>query len=716
MTHRRGTIRVGCDIGGTFTDFVLFDTATRAIRIEKCLTTPRDPAAGVMRGLGSLATQAPGYLQEIEQIAHASTLVANAVIERKGAKCALLCTKGFRDLLEVRRHVRVTTYELWTDPPEPLVPRHLRIPVTERTLSDGTILAPVSADEIRSIAEYLRNEGVESIAIAFLHSYKNPANEAAASRQLASLLPGIPISISSLVLPQIKEYERTSTTVVNAYVRPLVQHYLTQLASRLDSAGVKAPLHIMMSNGGIGAPEVASAYPIRLIESGPVAGAKVAQYYGNLCGIQDVLAFDMGGTTAKGCLIRNGEIPITNELEVARSQRFIKSSGYPISVPGAHLIEIGAGGGSIASLNAVGLLQVGPQSAAAEPGPACYGIGGTEPTVTDADLVLGYLNAENFVGGAMKLDPGLAREAIVERVANPLGRPLLAAAWSIHDVINETMAAAIRMHATEHGGRIDGVTLIAFGGAGPVHAYALARKLRIRKICVPLRPGVLSAVGLLIAPPAYDIVKTFRVGLTSLDPEELEREYLAIEKDIERVLRAVQPDGQVTFQRSADLAYVGQGYQVSVPTHDLGSRIEGGMLWRRFAEIYREKYGYFYEDVPGELVALRVGGHIRGGQFEPEKLQPSEAKTIPRAKTTRLAYSQPTHSMVEFAVYDRAELRPGMRFDGPALVEEDSSTTVIDVAGSAEVDDYGSLFIVVPVVESKQPLAPVRAGEKEVRA
>jgi N-methylhydantoinase A len=692
MTTEPGKFRLGCDIGGTFTDFVLLDEATGRLRIQKCLSTPRDPSESVMQGLDALTHNSVEYLTELKRIAHASTLVANAVIQRKGARCALLCTKGFRDLLEVRRHVRVTTYELWSDPPEPLIPRFLRLPVDERILADGTVLKAVDGDELAAIADFLRREKVESVAIAFMHSYQNPVNELEAQRILAKRLPEIPISTSSSVLPQIREYERTSTTVVNAYVRPLVEQYLSRLTARLEERGVKAPLYVMLSNGGIAAPDTAMEFPIRLIESGPVAGAIVSQYYRGICGLEDVLAFDMGGTTAKGCLLRDGEIPITSELEVARSQRFVKSSGFPIAVPGAHLIEIGAGGGSIAAVNSLGLLQVGPESAAAEPGPACYGLGGDRPTVTDADLLLGFLNADYFAGGSMNLHTGRAEQAVREHVAAPLGRSLTAAAWSIYDVINETMAAAIRMHSTERGGRLDQATLIAFGGAGPVHACALAKKLLIPKVLVPLRAGVLSAVGLLIAPPAYDIVKTYRTPLITLNEGALEAEYQRIEAQIARVLRDVDPVGAVTYARAADVGYIGQGYQVSVPTSDLGRGVSGATLWSHFAEIYRGKYGYFYEDVPAEVVNLRVSGQITTSRFDVQAFAGTDGP-LRASERGRLAYSAALQCMTSHAVYDRAALDVGTRIRGPAVIEELSSTTVVDVGGEVEVDPYGSLLI-----------------------
>ncbi len=587
-------VRVGCDIGGTFTDFVVLDEASGEIFAEKALTTPADPSIGLLDGLGALGRAAPGYAARTRRLAHATTLIANAVIERKGARTALIATRGFRDVLELRRHVRVTTYELWADPPEPLVERALRLPVSERTWSDGRILAPVDPAEVAEIAAVLRREGVESVAIAFLHAYVNPRNEQEVARRLAELMPGIAVTTSSSVLPQIKEYERTSACVINAYVKPLARTYLGRVDQGLASLGFTVPLRVMLSGGGLASAETAREFPVRLIESGPVAGAIIARQYAERMNLAELLSFDMGGTTAKSCLIRDAVLPITDELEVARSRRFTKSSGFPLAVPAVNLLEIGAGGGSIASVNALGLVQVGPESAGADPGPICYGRGGTRPTVTDADLLLGYLNPKYFAGGAFRLDPEGAARGIDEHLAAPLGRDRIAAAWTVHDVVNETMAAAVRMHVTERGG----------------------------------------------------------------NPERA----------------------------------IGQGYQVTIAIDDGLASLGREALWPRFAEVYREKYGYFYDDVPAEMVNLRLSGRL---VEEPIALAPLAAAAVASQKDERPAFSARERRLRPFAVYDRAECGPGMVIRGPAIVEEASATTVMDVDGVLEVDPYGSLVITV---------------------
>ncbi|MGH7276170.1 MAG: hydantoinase/oxoprolinase family protein [Candidatus Rokuibacteriota bacterium] len=685
-------LRIGCDIGGTFTDFVLLDEASGEIQVEKGLTTPADPSIGILDGLGALDRASPGYAARTGRFAHATTLIANAVIERKGARTALLCTRGFRDALELRRHVRVTTYELWADPPEPLVPRFLRMPVTERTWSDGRILTPVAPGEIEEIARFLRREGVESVAIAFLHAYVNPSNEAEVARLLGELLPGIAITTSAAVLPQIKEFERTSTTVVNAYVKPLARSYLRRLDDGIRRLGFTAPMRIMLSTGGVASTETAREFPVRLIESGPVAGAIVARQYAELLGVPELLSLDMGGTTAKSCLIRDASLPMTDELEVARSRRFTKSSGFPLAVPAVNLLEIGAGGGSIAAVNALDLLQVGPESAGADPGPICYGRGGTRPTVTDADLVLGYLNPAYFAGGTIRLDSEGAERGIEEHLARPLGRDRIAAAWTVHDVVNETMAAAVRMHVTERGGNPESATLFAFGGAGPVHACNLAAKLGMPQVIVPQRAGVLSALGLVIAPVAYDLVRTHRVPLSHIDAAAIDAAFRAMSGDVAETLRTAEAGGEVTFARAVDVGYIGQGYQVTIAVDASPASLTREELWGRFATVYREKYGYFYDDVPAELVNLRLSGRLAGRELT---LTPLEAAgpSVAAPKDERPAFSPRHRRMVSFAVYDRSGLRPGMTLMGPAIIEEASATTVVDADGRVEVEAYGSLAI-----------------------
>ena len=694
-----GGYRIGCDIGGTFTDFVLVETATGKVRTAKRLTTPSDPSVAMLGGLVDLAKAETGGPAAAERLAHATTLVANAVIERKGAPTALLTTTGFRDVLELRRYVRVTTYELFADPPPPLVSRRLRLPVNERTRADGSVLRPVDAAEMQAIAAQLRAERIETVAIAFLHAFTNPANERAAGEMLAKLLPGVAISLSSDVLPQIKEYERSSTTVINAYVKPLTVGYLGRLETGLAKAGFKAPLQIMLSNGGIGSAKTATDFPVRLVESGPVAGAVVAQRLSQLLGLEEVLAYDMGGTTAKACLVRGGTLPLTDELEVARSRRFTKSSGYPVAIPAVNMIEIGAGGGSIARINALGIVQVGPESAAADPGPACYGLGGTKPTVSDADLVLGYLDPGYFAGGTMKLDRAAAEKTIARVIGEPLGLSTRDAAWTIHDVVNESMAAAVRMHVSERGGDPSKPVLVAFGGAGPVHVCNLATKLSIRRILVPLRAGVLSALGLVIAPAAYDIARTRKTPLKALDAKRLAEEVAGIKAEIAAKLAEVDP-ATPTYEVSLGLGYIGQSYHVPVPVDGNAiAKLTFDELLRRFGETYRAKYGYFYDDVPVELVTVHVTGTAGtgGAALVEMKSAGGARKATPHGQ--RDAYSARSKMFTSFAVYRRETLVPGMTFPGPCLIEEDSATIVVDAGSTVTVDRFGSLDIALGQTE-----------------
>jgi N-methylhydantoinase A/oxoprolinase/acetone carboxylase beta subunit len=409
-------------------------------------------------------------------------------------------------------------------------------------------------------------------------------------------------------------------------------------------------------------------------------------------GREELLSFDMGGTTAKSCLIRGAILPITDDLEVARSRRFTRSSGYPLAVPAVHLLEIGAGGGSIASVNALGLVQVGPDSAGADPGPICYGRGGTRPTVTDVDLLLGYLNPKYFAGGAFRLDPESAAQGVDEHLAAPLGRDRLAAAWTVHHVVNETMAAAVRMHVTERGGNPERATLFAFGGAGPVHAYHVAATLGMSEVIVPLRAGVLSALGLVTAPVAYDTVRTHRVPLAQLDVAAVDAAFREIAEDVTRALRTADPRGAVAFARAVDIGYIGQGYQVTIAVDETPAALERGALWRQFAGIYREKYGYFYDDVPAELVNLRLSGRLSESPIALAPM-PRAVSTTASPKDERPAYSSRMGHLIPFAVHDRGELGPGVVIRGPAIIEEASATTVMDAGGALEVDAYGSLVI-----------------------
>jgi len=531
------TYRLGCDIGGTFTDFVLVNNKTGEFYTNKCLTTPSDPSDAVEQGIRELDKIKPGFMDTVEEVIHGTTLVINAIIERKGAKTGLITTKGFRDVLELGREIRYDAYDIFSEYPEPIVPRALRMEIDERLTADGRILKDVDEKEVLDVIKQLQTAGIESLAVCFINSYENPVNEKKIKAIIEKETPDLFLSTSFEVLPQIREYERTSTTAVNAYVKPITYRYLKKLTSRLETIGFTGKLFIMLSSGGITSVETAREFPVRIIESGPTAAVIASQHYGKMFNIKDMFCFDMGGTTAKSCLIQKGHAGLVSTFEVGRVQRFKKGSGLPIQVPVVDLMEIGAGGGSIAKISKLGLLGVGPESAGAYPGPACYKQGGENPTVTDADLVLGYLDPNFFLGGTMALDIELSKKAIEEKIAKPLGTTMVEAAFGIHDLINETMAAAAKTHIAEKGGNPNIVTMSAFGGAGPVHAYGLARKIGAPAIMVPPLAGVGSALGFFTAPVAFDLSRSHRVVLDDADFKEIERLFNALERVFWRMLQ-----------------------------------------------------------------------------------------------------------------------------------------------------------------------------------
>ena len=510
-THTAGArpLRAGVDIGGTFTDLIVYDERTGALHIGKTLTTPDDPAIAVETGMQETLTLAGEPPAAVGNVIHGTTLVTNALIERKGARTALITTRGFRDAIEIRHEGRYDLYDLFLEMPPPLAPRRLRFEVDERVLADGSVHKPLDTATIPALIAELRRQGVEAVAVSLLHAYRNPEHERLLGEALAAGAPEIVLSLSSEVVPEIREYERTSTTLANVYVRPLVERYLERLEARLRAQGMTdASLYIMLSSGGTGTVETARRFPIRMIESGPAAGALAAAQYGSLTDRPNLLSFDMGGTTAKACIIDNGEPLVSADFEVARVYRFKRGSGLPVRVPVIEMIEIGAGGGSIARADTLGLLKVGPDSAGAQPGPACYGRGGAAPTVTDADLLLGYLDPAFFLGGKMRLDLAAAERAL-GALGERLGLSATEAAWGVHQVVNENMAGAARIHAVERGKDPRAYPLFAFGGAGPVHAYRVAKILDVPELVIPLGAGVTSALGFLVAPLAFDFVRSF---------------------------------------------------------------------------------------------------------------------------------------------------------------------------------------------------------------
>lgn len=686
--------RLGCDIGGTFTDFVLLDDQTGEIRINKCLTTPSDPSDAVERGMKELEQHIPGFIGALDEVIHGTTLVINSIIERKGAKTGLITTKGFRDVLEIGREIRYAPYDTFAEFPKPLVPRRFRLEVDERIRSDGSILKPLELEEVRSVLRNLIQMGVESIAVCLLNSFENPTHEFMIRDIIVKETPEISVSISYDVLPQIREYERTSTTVTNAYVKPLTGNYLSKLSGRLESMGFKGKLFIMLSSGGITSVETAAKFPVRIIESGPTAAVIAGQYYGKLFDIPEMFCFDMGGTTAKSCLIQGGVAGVVPTFEVGRVQRFMKGSGLTIQVPVVDLMEIGAGGGSIAKVSKMGTLRVGPESSGADPGPICYGRGGTGPGVTDADLLLGYLDAEYFLGGEMKLDKEAAKSGIEEKIAKPLGVSLIQAVWGIHDLINETMAAAAKTHIAEKGGNPKLVTLTAFGGAGPVHAYGLAKKLGAPRIVVPPNAGVGSALGFFTAPRAFDLVRSHKVTLEDADFEEIEEIFKEMEAEGGKTLQRTDTEKNIIFERSVDMRFVGQGSETNTPISKKDfTTVKKEEIRRRFDEIYEKLYGRTYPDSRVEFVNFKVRASLPEKLLQFPKLQKKGDSLQDAVKGQRGAYSAIAENFVPFTVYDRYRLFPGVEFHGPAIIEERESTVVIGEDASVSVDDYGFLWI-----------------------
>lgn len=694
-------LRLGCDIGGTFTDFVLLDDSTGEIRINKCLTTPGDPSDAVEYGIRELEEVLPGFTSELDEVIHGTTLVINSIIERKGARTGLITTKGFRDVLELARETRYSAYDVFAEFPQPLVPRNLRLEVDERLRSDGTVLNALDKEQARRVVRLLLDKKVESIAVCLLNSFENPVHELLVKEIIKEEAPHISVSISYEVLPQIKEYERTSTTAANAYVKPLTGNYLAKLSGRLKSIGFKGRLFIMLSSGGITSVETAAEFPVRIIESGPTAAVISGQYYGRLFNIPEMFCFDMGGTTAKSCLIQGGNVSVVPTFEIGRVQRFMKGSGLTIQVPVVDLMEIGAGGGSIARMSKLGTLRVGPESSGADPGPICYGRGGTEPAVTDADLLLGYLDENYFLGGEMKLDKEAARRGIEEKIAAPLGVSYIQAIWGIHDLINETMASAAKTHIAEKGGNPKVVTLAAFGGAGPVHAYGLAKKLGAPRLIVPPNAGVGSALGFFTAPRAFDLVRSHKAPLKSVDLEEIEKIFRKLEAEGARNLQKDGRSEEVVYERSIDARFVGQGSEnrIEAPEKDI-SKIDKAELRRRFDEKYKKIFGRTYPDSEVELVNFRVRARLPERLLQLPKTKNVSGSLDDAVKGTRPAYSPQAGDFIPHTVYDRYKLFAGAELEGPAIIEERESTVVAGEDAVVKVDEYGFLWITLGEVRS----------------
>jgi len=687
--------RLGCDIGGTFTDFVLLNDQTGEIRTGKCLTTPRDPSDAVEEGIRELEKTAPDFVGRLDELIHGTTLVINSIIERKGARTGLITTKGFRDILEIGREMRYAPYDVFAEFPLPLIPRRYRLEVNERIRSDGSIMKALDPEEARQTVRTLVEMGIESIAVCLINSFENPVHELMLEEIIANEAPGMSVSISYRVLPQIKEYERTSTTVTNAYVKPLTGRYLSKLSGRLQKIGFQGKLFIMLSSGGVTSVDTAAEFPVRIIESGPTAAVIAGQYYGKHFNVSEMFCFDMGGTTAKSCLIQKGVAGVVPTFEVGRIQRFMKGSGLTIQVPVVDLMEIGAGGGSIAKVSKMGTLQVGPESSGAAPGPICYGRGGTDPCVTDADLLLGYLDEKYFLGGGMKLDKEAARRGVEEKIARPLGVSFLKAVWGIHDLINETMTGAAKTHIAEKGGNPAIVTISAFGGAGPVHAYGLAKKLGAPRMLIPPNAGVGSAMGFFTAPRAFDLLRSHKVSLSGVAFPEIEGIFQGLEKEAGKILKKEAADDTVCYQRSVDMRFVGQGAEINVvlPAGEF-TELKRPDVRRLFDDTYEKLYGRTYPESEVEFINFKVRASLPERLLRLPRLAMKKEQSLDAAiKGKRPAYSPLADDFVPYTVYDRYRLFPGAKFQGPAIIEEKESTLIVGEDAHVATDEFGFLWI-----------------------
>lgn len=686
--------RLAFDIGGTFTDFVLVNEDTGEVRLHKLLTTPSDPAAASLQGIQELVSEADVGHIDISLAVHGTTLVTNAIIERKGAKVGLLTTRGFRDAMEIGREQRYDIDDLFITFPSPLVPRKRRLEVGERMSRDGEILRELDEHELKQAIGRLKDEGVESVAVCFLHSYRNSVHELQARNLIRDAYPELPVSTSSEVAPEIREYERVVTTSANAYVMPLVQRYLSGLESKLGDRGFGGELYLMQSNGGTTSVDEAKSLPISLLESGPAGGAIYTSYVGQLIGKTELLSFDMGGTTAKACLVQDGKPDLAPQLEAAREHRFKRGSGLPIKAPVIDMIEIGAGGGSIARVNQLGLLQVGPDSAGAEPGPACYGSGGNLPTVTDANLLLGYLNPEYFLGGRLTLDIAAAEQA-VEGLARELGITTPAAALGIHQLVSENMASAARIHIVEKGRDPRAFAMVAFGGAAPAHASRVARLLGVEEVIIPQGAGAASAVGFLVAPLAFDLARSLPGEIAALPASEIDAVLQGLEAEGTRRLRESGFEGTPSVSRTADMRILGQVHEIQVPVPPGAVTDE----WRsQLAKAFEEEYRRLFEHLPPVAGVEVLNWRVRVSGPQPRvDMQPQgpRGRSNDALKGHRPAIFEASDSPIVAAVYDRYALVAGNTVNGPAIIEEREATTVLLPGDVATVDDLGQLRILV---------------------
>ncbi len=681
-------LSLGIDIGGTFTDLVIHDPRDGRAVIWKESTTPDDPARGALEGTRKVLEKAGAKPEQVGRVVHATTLFTNALIERKGARTGLLTTAGFRDVLEIGRERKYELYDLFIEMPKPLVPRPWRREAIERLAPDGTVEKMLDVEAALAEVAQLVEQGVESLAICFLHSYANPAHERALGAAVAERFQNLSISLSSEVAPEIREYLRASTTVANAYIRPLAEIYLERLENALRSEGIPGGLFLMLSNGGLTHVSEAKRVPVQLLESGPAAGALAGAWFGRNAGLERVLAFDMGGTTAKLALVDDGEPLVAYGFEAAREKRFLRGSGLPMQIATVELIEIGAGGGSIAHKSELGTLNVGPESSGAQPGPACYGRGGTNATVTDADLTLGYLNADFFLGGAMKIDRAATDRAFASLAASLKVEPGRAA-FGVHDVVNENMAGAARVAIAERGRVPSEYALLATGGAGPVHAWHVARKLGVKRVVCPPGAGAGSTIGMLMAPARVDRVQSFTHALAGAHIKSVEKAFAALEKESLDVLRLTGADVEArTVKRLADMRYIGQGSEITVT---LSSPLGEASVRAEFEAAYKALFARVPPGAAIQFVALRLSVTApmpgTGGKLELTRHAGASAE-----KGTRPVFFPDEGKILQTRVWDRYALKAGVTIEGPAVFEEDESTFIVGPNATARLLADGSIL------------------------
>ncbi len=678
--------RLAVDIGGTFTDLALEQAGRRFT--AKVLTTPAAPERGVMQGVRGILRDAGLAPGDIALLVHGTTLATNAVIERKGARTALITTAGFRDVLALRNESRYDQYDLNLVLPEPLVPRHLRLPVAERLDNEGKVRLPLDEAAVRALVPVLLSEAVESVAIGFLHGFVNPAHERRTRDILAAALPDLPITLASEVAPEMREWERFSTAAANAYVQPLMARYLRQLERDLQGEGLLAPLYLMLSGGGLCTVETACRFPIRLVESGPAGGAIFSADVARQCGLDRVLSFDMGGTTAKICLIDDFRPQTSRSFEVARVGRFKKGSGLPLRIPVIEMVEIGAGGGSIAHVDALGRIAVGPESAGADPGPACYARGGVHPAVTDANLLVGRYDGASFAGGRMVLQADAARAALTADIGAPLGLTPEMAALGVVEMVDEAMAGAARVHAIESGKSYAGRTLIAFGGGGPVHACRVAEKIGIARVLVPTGAGVGSAIGFLRAPVGYEVVRSLYQRFSSFDVGAVNALLDDMAAEAARVVAAGSFGAATQQARIAYMRYVGQGHEIAValPARTLTAADVGAIR-----AAYDAEYSRFYNrPVPGsdvEILSYAVTVATAVAAAESVAASPAATRAVPQG--VRKVRDTASGAVADWAIYARAALPPGAVLAGPAIIAEDETSTLVGPGWHARIDARG---------------------------